>query len=99
MLEFNPDWRFDSPGAISPFVRHGFAALISLCIVGDNAKTVFEHFKYYFATAAGTTASASSSTSWAETDLNSYMSEAATNAPLFIEAFFDALSGHPNPAM
>ena len=32
----------------------------------------------------------SSSTSWAETDLRSYMFQAAENAPLFLEAFFEA---------
>jgi hypothetical protein len=38
----------------------------------------------------GQTSSWSSSASWAESDLDSYMSDAAANAPLFIEAFYDA---------
>lgn len=51
---------------------------------------MLEHFKHHFAQAAGTTSSYSSSASWAESDLRSYMNEAAANAPLFIEAFYNA---------
>ncbi len=95
MLNFNPEWRFDSPEPIQPSVREGFSSLIRRCIVGDNAKDVLEHFKDFFAVAAGTTAYSSTSTSWAETDLESYMSDASGNAPLFIEAFFDACQALP----
>jgi hypothetical protein len=95
MLNFNTEWRFDSPEPISPKVREGFSALIKRCVVADNAKDVYEHFKQFFAVAAGTTASSSSSTGWAETDLDSYMSEASENAPLFIEAFFEGCQALP----
>jgi hypothetical protein len=54
-----------------------------------NNWAVLEHFKDYFAPAAGTTSGPSSSASWAETDLDRYMRQAAANAPLFIEAFYD----------
>jgi hypothetical protein len=54
-----------------------------------DRQEALEHFKDYFAGAAGTTSSWSSSENWAETDLNRYMSDAATNAPLFIAAFYD----------
>jgi len=101
MLNFSSEWRFDSPGPIADRVAEGFSALIKRCIVGDNAKQVYEHFKDFFATAAGTTSYSSSSASWAETDLGAYMSEAAQNAPLFIEAFYDACQAlqEPRPSL
>ncbi|WP_274853555.1 hypothetical protein [Sinorhizobium meliloti] len=55
-----------------------------------NRWTVLEHFKSYFAGASGGTSSRSSSESWAESDLNNMMWQAAENAPLFIEAFYEA---------
>ena len=67
-----------------------FAALIGKIAAQGNRKGILEHFKRYFAGAAGITASYSSSTSWAEADLDDYMNQAAHNAPLFIEAFYDA---------
>lgn len=90
MLKFDPDWRFDPPSPIPQDVIEQFFGLISRCAVREHQQDIFEHFKSYFATAAGTTASRSSSASWAETDLRSYMSEAGSNAPVFIEAFYDA---------
>jgi hypothetical protein len=90
MLKFNADWRSDSPSPIPQYVIEQFFGLISRCAVREHQQDILEHFKGYFATAAGTTSSGSSSASWAETDLRSYMSEAGSNAPLFIEAFYDA---------
>ena len=51
---------------------------------------MLEYFKAYFATAAGISGDRSSSENWAETDLWPLMERAAVNAPLFIEAFYDA---------
>jgi hypothetical protein len=56
----------------------------------ERRKDVLENFKHYFARAAGTTSVGSSSESWAETDLRMYAGDAAKNAPLFIEAFYEA---------
>jgi hypothetical protein len=67
-------------------------------VIRENAKAVYEHFKDFFAAASGSTASSSSSTSWAETDMNAYMSDAKANAPLFIEAFYDACESLPEPS-
>jgi hypothetical protein len=58
---------------------------------GDRQEGL-EHFKGHFCSAAGASHSWSSSASWAETDLWTYAREAAANAPLFIEAFYDACS-------
>src|SRR3712207_4946832 len=90
MLKFNGAWRFDSPGPIPDGVIREFSNLIGKIAGQGNQKAVFEHFKEYFASAAGQTASYSSSTSWAETDLDRYMTQASENAPLFIESFYDA---------
>ncbi|MBI3704526.1 MAG: hypothetical protein HY244_11950 [Rhizobiales bacterium] len=86
MLKFNPTWRFHSPGAIAQGVQDDFLNLIGKVVAQVDRQRGLEHFKHYFANAAGATSSWSSSASWAETDLHGYMSEAGGNAPLFIEA-------------
>jgi hypothetical protein len=90
MLKFNGAWRFDSPGRIADGVSAEFSKLIGKVASQGSRQSILEHFKGYFASAAGATSSWSSSASWAETDLDGYMSDAASNAPLFIEAFCDA---------
>ena len=91
MLNFNPAWRFTSPGAIAQGVSVELFAFIKR-VAGQhlNRQHVIEHYKSYFADAAGRPSYTSSSLSWAETDLDAYMSDAAANAPLFIEAFYSA---------
>jgi hypothetical protein len=90
MLTFNGSWRFDNPGSIPAGVARDFSDLIGRIATQGDQQTILEHFKAFFAPAAGTTSSWSSSASWAETDLQRYMDEASENAPLFIEAFYDA---------
>jgi hypothetical protein len=90
MLKFNAAWRFDSPGEIASGVIVSFFDLICKIANQGDRKTNLEHFKRYFAYAAGFTSCSSSGLSWAETDLRDYMRKAAENAPLFIEAFYDA---------
>jgi hypothetical protein len=104
MLKFHGAWRFDSPGRIADGVPAEFSLLIGkVASQGDSRQSILEHFKSYFASAAGTTSSWSSSASWAETDLDSHMSDAAANAPMFIEAFYDACESlqraHPDYAV
>jgi hypothetical protein len=91
MLNFNPTWRFSSPGKIAGGIVDDFTVLIKR-VSGqlEKRKHVIEHYKHYFADAAGRPAYTSSSLGWAERDLNDYMSDAADNAPMFIEAFYDA---------
>ncbi|MET4296566.1 hypothetical protein ABIB06_007361 [Bradyrhizobium sp. LB8.2] len=91
MLNFDPSWRFRSPGKITRGVVSDLTVLIKR-VSGQfgNRQTIIEHYKRYFADAAGRPAHQSSSLSWAESDLDDYMLEAAENAALFIEAFFDA---------
>jgi hypothetical protein len=103
MLKFNGAWRFDSPGRIANGVSAEFSKLIGKIASQGSRQSMLEHFKSYFASAAGTTSSWSSSASWAESDLDGYISDAAGNAPLFIEAFYDACeslqSAHPDYAV
>jgi len=103
MLKFNGAWRFDSPGELPHGVVIEFSTLIGKMAAQGDRQEVFEHFKHYFAGASGTTSGWSTSASWAETDLDSYMRQAAANAPLFIEAFHDACEAlrkvHPELAI
>ena len=96
-LKFKGAWRFTPPadgqfrnqsipeGAIEECVN----LIMKVATQGDRQE-ILEHFKGYFCEAAGTTHVWSSNASWAETDLWRYMREAAQNAPLFIEALYDA---------
>jgi hypothetical protein len=90
MLKFNNSWRLTTPGPIPQEVVNEFSRLIGKIAAQGPRQSILEHFKRFFAGAAGTTSSWSSSESWAESDLDSHMNEAAANAPLFIEAFYDA---------
>ncbi len=90
MLEFEGQWRFESPGPVGADVVREFDILIErICGQGDR-KIFFEHFKFHFAPAAGIQYNPSSNESWAATDLAMVMGEASENAPLFIEAFYNA---------
>jgi hypothetical protein len=55
-----------------------------------SRQEVLVHFKSHFCVVLGTAHSRSSNESWAESDLRDNMYSATDNAPLFIEAFFDA---------
>jgi hypothetical protein len=90
MLEFDGNWRFDTPGGIEFTVQRDFREFIDrICGQGDR-KAILEHFKARFAGAAGVPHYFSSDVSWASSDLDQVMGQAAANAPLFIEAFYDA---------
>jgi len=103
MLNFNGAWRFDTPGKIASGVSEEFSRFVGKIAAQGPRQSLLEHFKTYFADAAGSTSSWSSSASWAETDLYRYMSDAESNAPLFIEAFYDACEAlrhaHPDYAV
>ena len=102
MLNLDKAWRFESPGELHPGSLNAVDDLVGkICSQGDDRKRMLEHFKWYFARAASSTSSPSSDESWAQTDLDSYMRHAAKNAPLFIEAFYDACADlqTSNPAI
>ncbi|CCJ07280.1 Uncharacterized protein BN69_1829 [Methylocystis sp. SC2] len=90
MLFFENEWRFESPGSIERDVEAGFLDLINRICGQGNRQNILEHFKSHFSAAAGRPHHVSSNASWAASDLETEMSYAATNAPLFIEAFYSA---------
>ncbi len=101
MLEFEGDWRYDSPGAVEREVVWGCRELIDKISGQGRRQATLEHFKSYFARAVGTTSYVSSDEGWASTDLDSLMEAASVNAPMFIEAFYDACEelGNGSPGM
>lgn len=90
MLQFEGKWRYDSPGSAEREVVWEFRELIDKICGQGRRKRILEHFKSHFASAAGSSYYSSSDEGWASTDLDSLMSEASENAPLFIEAFYNA---------
>jgi uncharacterized protein YbcI len=91
-LQFDASWRFEGPPGEVPYeLINEFSILIGkIAAQRSSQQGTLEHFKAYFGSASGTTSSWSSSASWAQSDLDSYMRQASSNVPLFIEAFFDA---------
>jgi hypothetical protein len=89
MLEFDPNWRFDSPGELSPSIVNAFGDLIGKIAAqeGDKSQYIYETFKSYF---AGGGTSWSSSDSWAQSDMDNAMTRCSKNAPVFIDAFVSA---------
>jgi hypothetical protein len=93
MLNFEGAWRFDSPGEITAGCVqefYDFVGKISAQLPAERRWSVFEHFKRQFCAAANEPYWRSSDASFAVGDLQRDMGRAATNAPLFIEAFYDA---------
>lgn len=90
MLEFDDSWRFGSPGAVPEAAVREIFSFAKRSSHGDRGWSILETFKIYFARSAGTSYDRSSGPGWAATDLWSLMFDAATNAPLFIEAFLEA---------
>lgn len=89
-LEFDASWRFEAPpGEVPNKLINEFSTLIARIATQRPGQSTLEHFKRYFAAAAGTTSTRSSNAGWAQSDLDSYMHQASLNVPLFIEAFFD----------
>jgi hypothetical protein len=78
------------PGPIKPGLATAFSDLINWICSQGSRHAILEHFKSRFAAAAGVPDHRSSNESWAATDLDRIMDEAAANAPLFIKAFYDA---------
>lgn len=83
-MKMENSWRFDTPGRMPPEAVRAFDTLMDRVIGQGNRWSMLEHFKSYFGGSGR-----SSSESWAESDLQRIMWDAAENAPLFIEAFYD----------
>ncbi len=96
-LKFPPEWRFRPPAGgtintatIPNEAIDDFVNLVRKVVTQGDRKELLEHFKVHFSIANGTTPVLSSSAGWAETDLRTLMEDAAGNAPLFLEAYYDA---------
>lgn len=109
-LHFDPAWRFTPPSdgkfSNSSMPRSAVDECIAMILqvakqrsqfaLQPYDQSVLEHFKWYFCVASGTTHVRSSSASWAEMDLRQDAYRASDNAPLFIEAFYDACESFPD---
>ena len=93
MLQFDPSWRFDSPGTIEPNIAHEIIQHVINRIAADcSRKLILETFKRRFAQSVGITTGESSSESRAESDLEHFMLQSAgQNTALFAEALYDGL--------
>ena len=93
MLQFDPNWRFYSPGTVGTDVVNEIIQYVINRVAADcGRKKILETFKRRFAQSVGATTGTSSSESWAETDLENFMRQSADqNAALFAEALHDGL--------
>ncbi len=96
-LKFRGAWRFNPPAdgryvnsAVPEDAIHEIIEVVLKVATQGNRQRILEHFKGKFCAASGAAHVWSSNASWAESDLWTYAREAAKNAPLFIEAFYDA---------
>ncbi|WP_186071738.1 hypothetical protein [Burkholderia gladioli] len=93
MLQFDRALRWASPGEMpGNIVEDLFTEIVMRIVAQGDAQNILELFKRRFAQASGRTTSRSSSVSWAESDLRSYMDHASNNAPLFVEALHDGMA-------
>lgn len=97
VLKFTNQWRLHPPDdgvftnkAIPREAAEEFLDLASKVATQGSRQGVLEHFKSFTAAAAGVTHSRSSNEQWSAADLERNLMNAADNAPLFIEAFYDA---------
>jgi len=96
-LEFPAVWRFRPPKddrwnteTIPDSALESFRELIGRITTQGDVQLVLEVFKGHFCRVNGELHVWSSNQSWAHSDLVTKMREAASNAPLFLEAFNDA---------
>ena len=103
MLNFPDAWRFRPPAGYEPIpagvVSDIFDLIRRTATQDQEYQRTLERFKRFFARVGGAVHSWSSSASWAETDLLSFMEDATANAPLFIEAFYDGWEASRNQGL
>lgn len=97
MLKFDGKWRFTPPQdgkwknrTIPNSSLDDFYSLIAKTANQGDRQEILEHFKQAFGSVIGLTPCWSSNESWAEVDLLDFMDKATNNAPLFLEAFYEA---------
>lgn len=90
MLEFDPVWRFNSPGELPLEASREFFGFACNAATSGDEWRVLEVFKKHFAPIAGESYVPSSNRGWATIDLERLMLEAGDNAPLFIATLHHA---------
>ena len=97
VLKFSNHWRFSPPEdgtyvnkcAPREVVEEMLGLALKVATQGSR-QGVIEHFKSHTAAAAGAPQGRSSNEQWATSDLDRNLAAAAENAPVLIEAFYDA---------
>lgn len=97
MLNFNEDWRYQSPAPIPDEALEAIVSMIGRLAQMGPEKAVLEHFKRVFCQAAEEPCHSNSNTSFARQDLRRDAGLAAANAPLFLEALYDGVEGLSGP--
>lgn len=97
VLKFDSRWRFSPPEdgelkrrTIPDAAVEELAGLAGRVATQGDRQAIYEHFKANFCSVNGETHYRSSNAGWAESDLKYQMDTAASNAPLFIEAYYDS---------
>lgn len=105
MLQFDPAWRFESPGiAEDNLADEVIQNIIFRIATTSSRKEILEVFKRHYAKSTGEPYYSSSSESWAYSDLSELTRKLASqNTALFCEALYDGLieitSNQPNAAI
>jgi hypothetical protein len=96
ILRIDPRWRGKPPSSnkmetrvIPPEAVESFFSMILKISAQGHPKLVLEHFKRHFSLGMGSIHVDSSSTGWAQSDLQSRMEEAADDAVQFIDSLYD----------
>lgn len=96
VLRFDHRWRFVPPEdgtlvrkTIPDAASDELIGLIGRIATQGDTQFVYEHFKSHYCSVNGEPHYRSSSVGWAKSDLDMKMQAAASNAPLFIEAYYD----------
>ena len=85
----DPSWVFDSPGLIQRDILREAKTLIGRIAAHANAKNVFETFNSFAAARGESSFYGSSSTSWAQSDMEREMDDAADASASWIAALAD----------
>jgi len=97
MLKFDARWRFTPPqdgeyknSKIPRKALDEFLSAIEKIAAHGERWNVFEQFKIVYSAACGESYMRSTGESWAESDMSFVVKQAAENAPVFLDAFYEA---------
>jgi hypothetical protein len=101
LLDFSPQWRFSAPGSLPDSAVQAFIVMVGQIASQRVPKAIKEQFKQAFCMAGGIPYYPSSSDRFIDEDLQVAAFAAATNAPVFIDAFDNVLMRlkHSDPTL